>query len=179
MANEWDKGWFLLINIIQPPIYIIHWLHLQLWSLTNIPRRLAWHDMKPGLARSRLWHAWWKNPLSKVNISARIYRPSLFRLFLRKLGLYIRALLWPGPADLHLLVGNRRLGGIAYVSLWPGALMTPLQKATLDSMRTLSWFVFLASALIKAEWHQNKMSSSKILTCRGICVRCLFVYQSL
>ncbi len=46
----------------------------------------------------------------------------------------------PGPADLHLLVGSWRLGGIAYVYVWMGGFLTP-QKATLNSMRTLLWFV--------------------------------------
>ncbi len=46
----------------------------------------------------------------------------------------------PGPADLHLLVESWSLQGIAYIYVWLEALMTP-QNATLDSLRTLSWFV--------------------------------------
>ncbi len=39
--------------------------------LTNIPRRLAWHDMWPGLHGWKKAVAWWqKNRLSKVNTAA-------------------------------------------------------------------------------------------------------------
>ncbi len=47
------------------------------------------------------------------------------------------------PEDLQLLVGRRRLGGIAYVYVWLECFYEfPLKtSSTLDSMRTLSWFV--------------------------------------
>ena len=49
----------------------------------------------PGLDGSRLQHAWWrKNRLFKVNTSS------------------------ARPADLHLLVGSWKMGGIAYVYDW-------------------------------------------------------------
>ncbi len=46
------------------------------------------------------------------------------------------------PAELQLLVGRCRLRGIAYVYVrLEFSYEPPPQKATLDSMRTLSWFV--------------------------------------